>query len=63
MTEYFIYSFIYLAAAVIAVPNYASKYAGADYVVIETYYSAVELGAQALIDLGFSLKKPNRRNS
>ncbi|MCZ2720921.1 monovalent cation:proton antiporter-2 (CPA2) family protein [Marinomonas sp. 15G1-11] len=39
---------------------YASKYAGADYVVIETYYSAVELGAQALIDLGFSLKKANQ---
>ncbi|MGB5447166.1 MAG: monovalent cation:proton antiporter-2 (CPA2) family protein [Psychromonas sp.] len=40
---------------------YSLKHAGADYIIIETYLSAVELGTQALQDLGFSVNKAERR--
>lgn len=33
---------------------YSLEHAGADYIISETYRSAVELGTQALIDLGFA---------
>ncbi len=36
---------------------FALQHAGADYIISETYLSAIELGTQALIDLGFAQDK------
>ncbi|WP_372881059.1 monovalent cation:proton antiporter-2 (CPA2) family protein [Psychromonas sp.] len=40
---------------------YSLKHAGADYIIMETYLSALELGTQALQHLGFSVNKAERQ--
>ena len=42
---------------------YALTHAGADYVISETYLSAVEIGTQALHDLGFTPEKVRKLHS
>jgi len=40
---------------------FSLQHAGADYIISETYLSAVELGTQALIDLGFAQDKVTKQ--